>query len=122
MTAVPGDLVASCHCGRVTIRLPRTPDSVTQCNCSLCAKTGFRGVYFSSDELEIAGEFHSYVRDDLKQPYLATHRCAHCGIVTHWTPLTDPPHERMGINARLLAQEALKDVPVQDVDGASWDE
>ena len=115
-------LVASCHCGRATIRLPRTPESVTQCNCSLCAKTGFRGVYFPSEELEIEGKFDSYIRDDLKQAYLANHRCAHCGIPTHWTPLGEPPYERVGVNARLIDQAMLEGVPVQEVDGASWDE
>ena len=120
--AAADNLVASCHCGRATIRLPRKPEQVTQCNCSLCTKTGFRGVYFSSDELEIAGEFDSYVRSDLKQAYLANHRCATCGILTHWTPLSDPPHERVGVNARLLDPDLLEGVPVQEVDGASWDE
>jgi hypothetical protein len=122
MTARAEGLIATCHCGRATIRLPRKPESVTQCNCSLCTKTGFRGVYFSSDELVIEGQFHSYVRDDLKQPFLANYRCANCGILTHWTPLTDPPHERMGVNARLLDASALEGVPVVQVDGASWDE
>ena len=115
-------LVASCHCGRTTIRLPRKPESVTHCNCSLCSKTGFRGVYFPSDELEIEGEFDSYVRDDLKQAYLANHRCAHCGIATHWTPLGEPPYERVGVNARLIDPAMLEGVPVQEVDRASWDE
>ena len=119
--AAVSELVATCHCGRATIRLPRKPESVTQCNCSLCTKTGFRGVYFRQDELEIEGEFQSYVREDLKQPYLATHRCAHCGIVTHWTPLGEPPHERMGVNARLF-DRAFDDLPVKEVDGRSWDE
>ncbi len=114
-------VVATCHCGRATIRLPRTPDLVVQCNCSLCTKTGFRGVYFRSDELAIAGEFDSYVREDIKKPFLATHRCAHCGIITHWTPLTEPPHERMGVNARLIELEELQAVPVEQVDGASWE-
>ena len=120
MTAM--GLVASCHCRRATIRLPRKPESVTQCNCSLCTKTGFRGVYFASDELVIEGEFDSYVRSDLKQAYLANHRCANCGILTHWTPLTKPPHERVGVNARLIDPAELKDVPILEVDGASWDE
>jgi hypothetical protein len=120
--APEAELVAACHCGRSTIRLPRKPESVTQCNCSLCTKTGFSGVYFGSEELVIDGEFDSYVRKDLKQPYLATHRCAHCGITTHWTPLTAPPHERMGVNARLIDPAVLDGVPVQQVDGASWDE
>lgn len=117
-----GELVAACHCGCATIRLPHTPDSVTECNCSLCTKTGFRGVYFSSAELVIEGEFDSYVRSDLRQAYLATHRCRHCGVVTHWTPLSDPPHERMGVNARLIDPALLAGVPVEQVDGASWDE
>ncbi|HXH52236.1 MAG TPA: glutathione-dependent formaldehyde-activating, GFA [Sphingomicrobium sp.] len=83
-------------------------------------KTGFRGAYFRSDELEIAGKFQSYVRDDLEQSCLANHRCAHCGILTHWTPLSEPPHERVGVNARLLDPAALEGVPVRKVDGASW--
>ena len=113
-------IVASCHCGRARISLARKPESVTQCNCSLCSKTGFRGVYFSSDELAIEGEFDSYVREDLKQPYLASHRCKTCGIVTHWTPLSEPPHQRMGVNARLIDEAVLEGVPVKQVDGRSW--
>lgn len=120
--AEAGNLVASCHCGRARITLPRKPESVTQCNCSLCTKTGFRGVYFPSDELAIEGEFDSYVREDLKQPYLATHRCKTCGVATHWTPLSEPPHERMGVNSRLLDEKILEDVPIRHVDGRSWDE
>jgi hypothetical protein len=119
-----GDSVAltgTCHCGRASITIPRKPEQVTQCNCSLCTKTGFRGVYFASPELVIEGEFDSYIRTDLKQAYLANHRCRTCGILTHWTLLSDPPHERVGINARLF-DGALDDLPVQQVDGRSWDE
>ena len=54
-------LVASCHCGRARITLPRTPDEVTHCNCSLCTKTGFQGIYYPSAELEIEGETDSLV-------------------------------------------------------------
>jgi hypothetical protein len=117
-----GAIVATCHCGQARITVPRRPEQITQCNCSLCTKTGFRGVYFSSDELAIEGEFDSSVRADLKQPFLATHRCQTCGIVTHWTPLGEPPHERMGVNARLIDEALLEGVPVQQVDGRSWDE
>lgn len=117
-----GELVGTCHCGRTRITLPRKPESVTQCNCSLCSKTGFRGVYFAPDELVIEGEFDSYVRSDLKQAYLANHRCKTCGVLTHWTLLSDPPHERMGVNARLLDEAVLEGVPIKQVDGRSWDE
>ena len=122
MTEAAGKLVATCHCGRATITLPRRPDEVTQCNCSLCAKTGFRGVYFTANELVIEGAFDSYVREDLKQAYLANHRCKTCGILTHWTLLGDPMDGRVGVNARLLDPSELEGVPVKEVDGASWDE
>jgi hypothetical protein len=117
-----GELVGSCHCGRATIRLPRKPESVTQCNCSLCAKTGFSGVYYGTAELEISAEFDSSGREDFMTAYLGTHRCAHCGTCTHWTPLGEPPHERMGVNARLFDEAIMEGVPVQEVDGRSWDE
>ncbi len=113
-------LVGRCHCGACTVRLPRSPEFVGMCNCSLCRTTGFRGVYFSSNELEIAGEFDGYVRTDLEEPFLRTLRCKHCGTPTHWEPLTEPPHERMGVNANLFAVAALEGVPVRKIDGASW--
>ena len=121
MTDGASSLVASCICGRARITLPRTPDCVSHCNCTMCSKTGFWGVYFPSDELRIEGEFDDYVREDLSEPCLRNHRCRHCGVVTHWTLLSDPPYDRMGVNARLLEPEALKNVPVREVDGRSWE-
>lgn len=113
-------LVAACHCGRATIRLPRRPDYINRCNCSLCSKTGFQGIYFASDELEIEGEFDSYVRSDMAKPYLTQWRCASCGCPTHWTPIGEPPFERMGVNARLADPALLEGVEVREVDGRSW--
>ena len=115
-------LVARCHCGRATIRLPRKPDYVNHCNCSLCATTGWRGIYYASDELTIAGEFDEYVREDLSpgETFLKVLRCAHCGNPTHWVPLADPPHKRMGVNARLVDPALLAGVEVREIDGRSW--
>ena len=112
--------VASCICGRARIVIPRTPDYVCRCNCKMCTKSGFQGVYFSSDELRIEGRFESYVRADISEPCLTFHRCRNCGSMTHWTPLGDPPHDRMGVNARLLDPSVLQGVEVRHVDGASW--
>ena len=121
MTAAASELVASCLCGRARITLSRTPDYVCHCNCSMCTKTGFQGVYFPSEELRIEGEFDAYVREDMSAPCIRFNRCRHCGVIMHWTPLSDPPYERMGVNGRLLEPGALDGVPVREVDGRSWE-
>lgn len=86
----------------------------------MCTKSGFKGVYFPSDELRIEVEFDCYVRADISEPCIAFHRCRNCGSPTHWTPLSDPPFERMGVNARLVDAALLEGVEVRRVDGASW--
>jgi hypothetical protein len=120
VTTEASGLVASCICGRSRITLPHAPDFVSHCNCSMCTKTGFWGIYYPSEELRIEGEFDTFVREDLDEVFLRLHRCKHCGAQTHWTLLTDPPYERMGVNARLLNPPVLEGVEVRDVDGASW--
>jgi len=117
---IDGGLVCTCHCGRVRITLPRQPDDVTHCNCSLCTKSGFQGIYYSSGEVEIEGEFDRYVRADSNPAYIAQQRFRHCGIITHWTPLTEPPHERLGINARLFEPGTFDGIEIREVDGRSW--
>lgn len=113
-------LAGSCHCGRVKITLTKAPDEITHCNCSLCSKTGFQGIYFSSDELEIEGETDSYVRADSNPAYIAQQRCRHCGILTHWVPLSEPPYARLGVNVRLFEPGTFDGIPVKEVDGRSW--
>jgi hypothetical protein len=113
-------IVAACHCGQARITLPRLPEVVLECNCSLCSKLGWRGVYGTSAELVIEGDFDGYVRSDVSEPMIRILRCARCGTTTHWEPLSAPPHERMGVNARLIDPEVLADVPVQTNDGRSW--
>ena len=119
--ADPDAWVGSCHCGEVRITLPRAPDQVTHCNCSMCTKSGFRGIYFSGEEVRVeGGELAGYVRADIDEPFLTLWHCARCGTTTHWTPLTAPPHERIGVNGRLFDADRIAAFPVREVDGASW--
>lgn len=41
----------------------------------------------------------------------------HCGCVAHWA-LVDKAHDRMGVNARLIAPDVLARVRVRRLDGA----
>ena len=119
--ADPDGWVGSCHCGEVRMTISRAPDQVTRCNCSICTKSGFRGVYLSGAEVRIeGGQLAGYTRADINEPFLTLWHCARCGTTTHWTPLTPPPHERMGVNSQLFDTELVAALPVREVDGASW--
>ena len=115
----------SCHCGEVKLVLPYPPGEILQCNCSICRKSGFQGVYYREGEVAISGDVDGYVRRDMEQPCMTMWRCRTCGILTHWSLLEEWPYDdnpkpdRMGVNARLLSAEVTGGLPIQQADGAS---
>lgn len=109
----------SCHCGAVQIMVSGAPNEVLQCNCSLCAKTGWTGGYWHPDDVTIDAEedvLNIYVQGD---KIISLWNCAKCGSHTHWTPLTAPP-DRMGLNMRIFDFALWQNLPVRKVDGASF--
>ena len=67
----------------------------------------------------ITGQTSGYVRRDLT-PFLTTHFCSWCGVVTHWSPLPHARQNRMGVNMRLFPSEALAGLETSHHDGSSW--
>jgi len=117
-TAITG----TCHCGAVRITLPRTPDFVNQCNCTLCTKVGGLWCYFPPDTVQIEAEpgaLAAYVRADLDETWISTHHCTRCGCTTHWMPLPERELDRMGVNLRMFAEDVQARVAVRKVDGRS---
>jgi len=71
---------ASCHCGSVRLEVDDTPETVTDCNCSLCRRLGGLWAYYHPDQVRrVAGETVAYVQGDR---------------TTHWHSL-DANYERM---------------------------
>ena len=117
-----GMLSLSCHCGDVRFDVPDNPGHITQCNCSLCVALGWRCVYFDRSDvtrLTDAAREQRYIRTNIDKPCLAVHRCARCGIATHWENLLEA-ETRMGFNANLIAGLDQTAIPVRLCDGASW--
>jgi hypothetical protein len=114
-----------CHCGGVRLTVPRAPEEILHCNCSICQKSGFKGVYYRAGEVTVTGDLDGYVRADLDQPCMTMWRCRTCGVLTHWTLLDEWPYadmpkpDRKGVNARLFAPEVTDGLPVRQIDGAS---
>ena len=108
-------------CGVVTITVPRPPDSITQCNCSLCTKLGTRWAYYRPDEVDVdEGALDSFSRLDMAEPWIRNFRCATCGCPTHWRLIRPLDEPKSGVNANLFEPEAIEGIEVRQVDGRSW--
>ena len=113
-------ITATCHCRAIRLEMVRPPDSVTQCNCSICRRLGALWAYFAPREVKVTakpGATHPYVWGDRM---LAFHRCRSCGVTTHWQSL-DGTQERMGINGRIIEGLDWETIRIRPFDGAdTW--
>jgi hypothetical protein len=109
---------ATCHCGAVRIEVETAPDTVTDCNCSICRRRGALWAYYSPTKVRIhppEGATSIYMWGDRDIEF---HACKVCHTTTHWAP-ADKRLERMGVNARLMDLEVLAAARVRKHDGAS---
>jgi hypothetical protein len=108
---------ASCHCGAIRLEIAMPPESLTDCNCSICRRYGVLWAYYSPTLVRITpatGATETYLWGDRS---IAFHRCKHCGCVTHWSAV-DETSDRMGVNARLMPPEVLRPLRIRKLDGA----
>jgi hypothetical protein len=108
---------ASCHCGAVKLEVDTPPETVTDCNCSICRRYGVLWAYYSPKKVRILGDGGAtdiYMWSDRSIEF---HRCHICGCVTHWAP-ADRNYDRMGVNARLMEVDVLAKARVRELDGA----
>ena len=106
----------SCHCGAITVTIEDDPVEASECNCSICRRTGALWIYASPACVEVTGEGIGYVHGE---KMLTLFHCATCGVITHWNSV-DPDYNRMGINLRLFDPKLWETLPRKFVDGASW--
>jgi hypothetical protein len=115
-------LSTSCHCGAVRIELALRPESVTECNCSICRRLGARWAYCERKSARVeAGE--AALERYCPGKTLAFVRCRTCGCVVMWDRIEPGgENDRIGINMRLIEDPAaLADMRVHRLDGArTW--
>lgn len=111
-------LTGSCHCGAVQIQVPRKPRRLTSCNCSICRRHGGLWGYYDRSKVKIVarkGAVDRYVWGD---KYLRLCRCANCGCVTHWQPVSRF-RSRMGVNFRNFDPSVIESTRIRRLDGAN---
>ena len=111
-------LTGSCHCGAVQIQVPRKPRRLTSCNCSICRRNGGLWGYYDRSQVKIVARRGAVARYSWGDKYLQTCRCAFCGCVTHWLPVSRA-RSRMGVNFRNFDPSVIESTRVRRLDGAN---
>ena len=122
--------LATCHCGAARVEVDRLPDTVTRCNCTWCERTGGLWGYYDPAEVRVlAAPTATYAPNVVNQH----HFCATCGgLMFNLTPKWGeanaeggaeegqvPTARQYGLNMRMIDEDAVRALPVVDLDGRS---
>lgn len=109
-----------CHCGRVRIEVLAPPDfELLDCNCSLCARSGYLHLIVTRDQFRLLSG-----ADDLVEytfgTHIAKHRfCKYCGVKSFYVPRSHP--DGYSVNARCLDPSTITSMKIRPFDGRDWE-
>jgi hypothetical protein len=111
--------LGGCHCGavRFAAKLPDWPVPALDCNCSICAMTGFLHVIVPHEDfmLERGSEVLAHYRFGSG---VAEHLfCSRCGVKSFYQPRSHPG--AWSVNARCL--DVPVDLAIERFDGRNWE-
>jgi hypothetical protein len=109
-----------CHCGKVRFEVlaPERPE-VLDCNCSICAKTGFLHLIVPKANFTLlsgADSLSAYTFNTGTAKHLF---CRICGIKSFYVPRSHP--DGYSVNVRCL-DDAIVDMLLVPIDGKNWEE
>lgn len=114
-------LSGGCHCGavRFEIDVDESPIPLLDCNCSMCAATGFLHLIVPGDRFRLLsggdnlGEYRFGER-------IARHLfCKTCGVKSFYVPRSHP--DGYSVSARCLDDYADLNFTVEAFDGRNWE-
>ena len=114
-----GAASGGCHCGavRFTARLPDPPVAALECNCSICAMTGFLHIIVPHADFTLergAEMLTSYRFGSGAAEHLF---CSLCGVKSFYQPRSHP--DAWSVNAHCL--DAPVELAIEAFDGRNWE-
>jgi hypothetical protein len=114
-------LTGTCHCGAIHIQVSERPQSLIDCNCSICRRYGALWALYEIGAVRVIGHPDNTVEYIWGQKKIKTMRCLSCGCVTHWEPLQPGRDNKLGVNMRNFDPRETEGVPTRRFDGAdTW--
>lgn len=114
-------VIANCHCGKVSIEVADLPATFTECNCSICRRYGARWAYYKQQQVNLSAAPATLKAYSWGDRTIEFYHCSNCGCLTHYESLEKGADSRIAINTRMLPAELTTHIPCRKFDGAdSW--
>ena len=109
-----------CHCGSVRYEV-RAPEDiqVSQCNCSICSKSGYLGLSVPRSRFKLLGGEDSLETYTFNTGVAKHFFCRRCGIKSFYIPRSHP--EGYNINVRCLDPGTIRNMTVKPFNGQEWE-
>jgi hypothetical protein len=105
----------SCHCGRIRLEVTAELAEVVECNCSICARSGFLHWYVAPEQVTLLTEKQQLSTYVWRAVTGGQHFCPACGIAVIRTSTQYPPP--VSINARCLEEVDIASLTIRPFDG-----
>ncbi len=110
-----------CHCGAVRFEVDAPADvTVEDCNCSMCAKSGFLHLIVPASRFRLlkgSGSLADYRFGTGTARHLF---CRTCGVKSFYVPRSNP--DGYSVNLRCLDPGTLGRVTISPFDGQHWEQ
>lgn len=110
-----------CHCGavRFDVQTPRAVE-VEDCNCSICAKTGFLHLIVPLSRFRLLEGAEALTRYTFNTGVAQHLFCKTCGVKPFYVPRSNP--DGMDVNLRCLDPGHDLDITITPFDGRNWEQ
>jgi hypothetical protein len=109
-----------CHCGRVRFEVvaPASID-VSECNCSICAKTGFLHLIVPAERFKLLSGGDALSTYTFNTGVAKHLFCSICGVKSFYIPRSHP--DGISVNARCIDGGSIESMQVRPFDGRDWE-
>ena len=110
-----------CHCGRVRFEV-LAPEHihVSECNCSICAKSGFLHLIVPKERFKLLSGSDALTTYQFNTKTAQHCFCSVCGIKSFYVPRSHP--DGFSVNARCLDIGTVKGMSVTPFNGNNWED
>ena len=109
-----------CHCGRVRFEVQAPADlSVTECNCSICSKTGYLHLIVPNSRFRLVQGADALTEYQFNTATARHLFCSVCGIKSFYVPRSHP--DGYSVNARCLDEGTVNSIEISRTNGREWE-